>query len=195
MPQPDESAYPPWATQEGVPSGSRAPAWLSCHASCPLDTPGGSAPRPDGCLSTSSSSPSPASSRPRPMSSQARGVPQDPNTVHWDGLCSERAGHTAGGWVGPSGRHTAPGEAEPACDAHDVLGHDPWCSAAASWPPARSPPPPPPRLRAHRRGHHWSWPSAHRGAAAAPGLHPRVPREARARASPGRAHPPEQRPG
>src|SRR5215471_17004569 len=56
----DGSEYPTWATQDGVPSGSRSPAWLFCSVQCPFHIPCGSAPRPDGCLSTSYSWPIPA---------------------------------------------------------------------------------------------------------------------------------------
>src|SRR5262245_40894537 len=60
MPKLDGSEYPTWAAQDGVPSGSRSPAWLSCSVQYPFDIPCGSAPRPDGGLSTSYSLPTPA---------------------------------------------------------------------------------------------------------------------------------------
>jgi integrase/recombinase XerD len=79
--QQDGSEYPTWATQDGVPSGARPPAWLFCQAQCPFDTPCGSAPRLDGGLSTSYSWPMPAWSRHQPTSSHSSAVPKSPNTV------------------------------------------------------------------------------------------------------------------
>src|SRR5262252_3743360 len=79
--QQDGSEYPTWATQDGVPSDARPPAWLFCQAPCPFDLPCGAAPRPDGGLSTSYSSPTPAWSRHPPMSSPSRAAPKSPNTV------------------------------------------------------------------------------------------------------------------
>jgi hypothetical protein len=122
----DGSEYPTWATQDGVPIGSRPPAWLFCQAQCPFDTPCGSAPRPDGCLSTSYSWPIPALSRHRPTSSHSSAVPKYPSTVQWDCICCDRAGNTAGGWVCQSGRHTAPCGAETACEYHYFLVHYPF---------------------------------------------------------------------
>src|SRR5215510_11418151 len=105
----DGSAYPTWAMQDGVPSGSRSPAWRFCSVPCPWATPGGAAPLSEGGLAMAYAWPTLAWAGPRPTSSHARAVPPYPNTVQEDGLCSARAVHTVGGGVGQAGRHRAPG--------------------------------------------------------------------------------------
>src|SRR4030095_12201448 len=191
----DGSEYPPWVTRDGVPSGSRSPAWLFCSVQCPCDTPCGSAPLSEGGLSLSDSSPTLAWSLHRPTSSPSRAVPHSPNTVQGDCICYARAGNTAGGWAGPSGRQTAPGGAETACASHYFLDRYPLCSAAGEWPPPGPPPPSPTRRRGHQRCNRWSCKSSQRGCAAAPWLRPQSPREYLARASPGHDHTREAAPG
>src|SRR5215475_15493077 len=122
----DGSEYPTWAAQDGVPSGSRSPAWFSCSVQYPFDIPCGSAPRPDGGLSTSYSLPTPAWSRHRPTSSHSSAVPKSPSTVQWDCICYDRAGNTAGGWVYQSGRQTVPCGAETVCAYHYFLDRYPF---------------------------------------------------------------------
>ena len=56
MPPPVGSAYPPWGSQEGAPSGAHSPASLSCLTLAPVDSPDGSTSPPDGGASRASTS-------------------------------------------------------------------------------------------------------------------------------------------
>ena len=161
----DGSAYPPWATQAGVPSGARPPAGRCCQAAGPWDSPCGSAPRPPRGLATASSCPMPAGARQQPTASPSRAVLPAPHPGHEAWRCAGRASRSGRGWpLLPVELQARPG------DRRGLL--------------SRGPPPRP----APRRGQPGAGPHSQSGWAAARGRPPPARRAWTARAGPGRGH-------